>query len=65
MLVAPEPVLDASRADAAYYRARARRYRRDAGEARDAVIRAELLRLAELYERMAANAEIERKAGND
>ena len=43
--------------DAAQLRARARSYRRQAGHAGDPVIHAELLRLADVYERLAANAE--------
>jgi hypothetical protein len=59
MLYRGAPVLNGSSTDAVYLRGRARKYRRQAGEAGDAVIHAELLRLADLYERMAENAEIE------
>jgi hypothetical protein len=48
--------------DAAYLRARARTFRRQAGMAGDAVVHQELLRLADIYERLAENAEIEEAA---
>ncbi len=51
--------LNAASTDAGYFRSRARGFRRQAGGAGDAVIHRELLRLAEIYERMAENAEIE------
>jgi hypothetical protein len=60
MLYRGAPVLNGSSTDAVYLRGRARKFRRQAGEAGDAVIHAELLRLADLYDRMAENAEIER-----
>ena len=59
MLHRGAPVLNGTSTDALYFRGRARKFRRQAGEAGDAVIHAELLRLAEIYERMADNAEIE------
>lgn len=49
--------------DPAYFRARARNFRRCAGETGDAVVHRELLRLAKIYERMAKDAEIEWPAG--
>jgi hypothetical protein len=55
--------LNATSTDPAYFRARAREFRRQAGGTGDAVIHRELLRLAEIYERMAENAEIEARAG--
>jgi hypothetical protein len=54
-----ESALNGKVTDAGYFRARARNFRRQAGEAGDDVIHRELLRLAEIYERMAENAEIE------
>ncbi len=51
--------LNAKATQADYFRARARKFRRQAGEAGDAIIHRELLCLAEIYERMAENAEIE------
>ena len=55
-------IFNVTSTDALYYRARARIFRRQAGEAGDPVIHRELLRLAEIYERMAGNAEIEARA---
>ncbi|HUK58925.1 MAG TPA: hypothetical protein VLV50_06805 [Stellaceae bacterium] len=47
---------------AAYFRGRARTFRRQAGTAGDPVVHHELLRLADIYERLAENAEIEARA---
>jgi hypothetical protein len=62
MLLAGEDLVNSNSTDPAYFRARARTYRRCAGEAGDGVIHQELLRLAQVYERMAIDAEIEGKA---
>jgi hypothetical protein len=61
--VRSEHLLNKASTDAAYLRGRAGQYRRHAGGARDSVIHEELLRLADTYERMADNAEIEQQAG--
>ena len=62
MLRKAEHLVNSNSTDPAYFRARARKYRSCAGAAGDAVIHEELLRLARIYERMAADAEIVRKA---
>jgi len=50
--------------DPAYCRARPRVFRRCAGDAGDAVVYEDLLRLAQIDERMATDAESERPANN-
>ena len=62
MLLGTANLVNSTSVDPAYFRARARKYRGCAGQAGDAVIHDELLRLAQIYERMAIDAEIERKA---
>lgn len=62
MLLKADHLVNCNSTDPAYFRARARNYRSCAGQAGDAVIHQELLRLAHTYERMAIDAEIERQA---
>lgn len=57
------PHFNGSATDPAYFRGRARKFRRSAAGAGDAVTHQEMLRLAEVFDRMAANAEVERRAG--
>ncbi len=54
-----ESALNGKVTDAGYFRARARKFRRQAGEAGDDVIHRDPLHRAEIHERMAENAEIE------
>jgi hypothetical protein len=68
MLLKSEHLVNSNSTDAAYFRARARKFRSRAGAAGDAVIHRELLRLARAFERLAIDAEIERNsstAGHD
>jgi hypothetical protein len=62
MLCKAEHLVNSNSTDAAYFRARARKFRSCARAAGDAVIHRELLRLAQAFERLAIDAEIERTA---
>lgn len=55
-------LVEKTAADPAYLRNRARLFRHSASHERDGVIHKELLRLAALYEEMAAEAEIALRA---
>ena len=62
MLLKADHLVNGNSTDPAYFRARARKFRCCAGAAGDAAIHQELLRLAQTYERMTVDAEIERRA---
>jgi hypothetical protein len=59
MLVRLKHLAGTSMGDPAYLRARACLFRQSAGDASDWIIHDELLRLADVYEELATDAEIE------
>lgn len=62
MVLKADRLVNCRSTGSAYFRARAQKFRCCAGAAGDAAIHRELLQLAQTYERMAADADIERQA---